>query len=113
VSSTASDPLDGISEKSTKSQILEAANKLADKVRGYERQRTSKLGEIEKRVRSKYKPGDLPNLHNVIVTSTEEEWKDVIEFLDEFDDVLPVALARIHEGGKLLLHGPDHEDDDE
>ncbi len=105
MSTIATDPLEGISEKSTKSEMLRRMNELADLVRGHEKQRTGKLAEIEDRVRAKYKPGDVPELHNVILSATIEEWADAIDFLENFEDLLPTALARVRQGGRLLL-GP-------
>lgn len=101
-----SDVLEGVSEKSTKAELMTKLNELADKVRGYERKRTGKLGEIEKRVRAKYTPGDIPELHNVVFASTLVEVKETKAFLDEFDDVLPLALARLRQGLQILIEGP-------
>jgi hypothetical protein len=97
------DALTGISEKSTKEEMLKRLNELADRIRDYERARTGKLGEIEQRVREKYKPGDLPELHNVVFSATQNEMEQAIVFLEEFEDVLPTALARLREGGRRLL----------
>lgn len=105
MSSTAADPLEGITEKTTKVDMLKRLNELADKLRGYERKRTGRLAEIEDRVRAKYKPGELPELHNVIISATIDEWADVIDFLEQFEDLLPLALDRVRAGGRILL-GP-------
>lgn len=110
---TGADPLEGISEKSTKAELMQALNTLADKVRSHERKRTGKLGEIEKRVHAKYKPGDIPELHNVVFSSTIEEVKETKAFLDEFDDVLPLALARLRQGLLILIEGPPTSEPDE
>ncbi len=109
MSTTATDPLEGISEKSTKAEMLTALNKLADKLRSHEKQRTGRLAEIEDRVRTKYRPGDVPELHNVILVATIEEWADAIDFLENFEDLLPVALSRVRQGGRILLGPKDGE----
>lgn len=106
----ANDLLGDITEKSTKADMLKKLNELADMVRSHEKKRTGRLGEIEKRVREKYKPGDVPELHNAIVSATVEEWQTMVDFLGEFEDILPAALARIRQGGTLLL-GPKAEEE--
>lgn len=103
MSSTHLDPLEGITEKSPKAKMLERLNELADRLRDHGRERTGRLAEIEARVRDKYKPGELPELHNIVFTATDDEMKEAIVFLEEFEDVLPTALARLRAGGRNLL----------
>lgn len=102
--STGGDPLEGITDKTTKAEMLKRLNDVADRLRGIERERTGKLGEIEERVRAKYKPGDLPELHSIVFMATDPEMKESILFLEEFEDVLPTALQRLRQGGRLLLN---------
>lgn len=97
------DPLEGISDKSTKADMLKRLNEVADRLRGIEKERTGRLGEIEARVRAKYKPGEVPALHNVVFTGTDAEMKEAVVFLEEFEDVLPTALQRLRQGGRELL----------
>jgi hypothetical protein len=103
VSETHLDPLEGISDKTSKADMLKRLNELADKLRDIAKARTGKLGEIEARVREKYKPGEMPELHNVVFTATDDEMKEAVSFLEEFEDVLPTALARLRQGGRQLL----------
>lgn len=101
------DLLDGIDANTTKAVLLERLNQAADLQRAQTRQRTGRLAEIEQRVRAKYKPGDMPELHQVIISASSEEWQHVVEFLGEWDEpgasLLPTVLARILLGGKELI----------
>lgn len=103
----ATDILAGITDKSSKADMLKKLNELADIIRGTERKKAGRLSEIEARVKAKYRPGDVPDLHNVIIAATVEEWEETVEFLEEWEELLPTALARV--GGRELL-GPKAEE---
>lgn len=96
------DLLDGISEKTTKAVLLDRLRQAARKLAGFEDEKVGRLQEIEERVRAKYAGRDN-NLKQIMVSSSVEEWKEAVDFLDNFDDLLPPALARMNEGAKVLL----------
>lgn len=89
--------LEGITERTTKADMLKRLREGAKKLAGYEDQRVARMQEIEEKVRASLKP---VTLKKVIITSTPEEWKDAAAFLEEFEGYLPSALARIQEGAR-------------
>lgn len=95
------DPMDGVTSKTTKEELMERLRKAGAAIRRGDRQRKAALQEVEDRIRAK---GVQPQveLQQVIVTATEDEWKQAIEFLEEFDDLLPIPLQRLVVGGHAL-----------
>lgn len=96
------DPLDGVTTKSTKDELMERLRKAAAALRRQDRESKSQLQQIEDRIRAKgaVKP---ETLKQAIVSATEDEWVAAVEFLEEFDDLLPTALQRLVIGGQVLL----------
>lgn len=80
---------------------------LATQLRRQDRDRKTSLTEIEDRLRAKGAQRSV-ELHQVIISSTNDEWKETVEFLEEFEaeDLLPIPLQRLLIGGHTLLdHG--------
>lgn len=96
------DPLDGVTAKTTKEDLMDRLRKAATALRRDDRTRKASLNEIEARLRAKgsYQGADLKQ---VICSGTEAEWKESIEFLEEFGDLLPAGLQRLVTGGRVLL----------
>lgn len=100
---TAYDPLEGVSTKTTKEELMNRLREAAAKLRIADRTQKAKLQEIEDRLRAK-SAGTAPEaLRQVIVSATTEEWVTSVEFLEEFGDLLPPPLARLVIGGRVLL----------
>lgn len=100
----AKDPLEGITAKTTKEELMNRLRTLATRVRKDDRAQVATLQAIEDRLRAKGTANDY-DLRQVIGVATPDEWKEAVEFLEEFEDdnLLPVALARFLAGGRTLL----------
>lgn len=96
------DLLDGITDRSTKPELMERLRDGAALLRRSDRQRKARVQEIEDRIRAKGTVNTAV-LQQVIVSASDEEWKEAIEFLEEFDDLLPISLQRLVLGGRTLL----------
>lgn len=96
------DPMEGVTSKSTKEDLMERLRRAAAALRRADRSQKARLQEIEERLRAK---GEVTQEHLkfVIVGATEPEWQDSIEFLEEFEEMLPIALQRQVLGGRVLL----------
>jgi len=92
--------LEGITPKTTKADLMDRLRKGARKLAGYEDERVGRMQEIEERVRATHKSPD--DLRQLIVLATNDEWKETLEFLNEFEDCLPSPLARFREGVRVL-----------
>src|SRR5258707_1170151 len=92
------DPMDGVSTKTTKEDMMDRLRKAAAALRRNDRSQKAALQEVEDRIRAKGAPAQ-EELRQVIVSATADEWKESIEFLEEFDDLLPVPLQRLVVGG--------------
>lgn len=89
--------LDGITQKTTKADLLGRLREAARKIGVYEDEAAKRMQEIEEKVRSALKPVKLVT---VMCSSTPEEWKEAVDFLENFEGYLPSSLARIREGAK-------------
>lgn len=102
------DPLEGVTKTTKKEDLMDRLRKAAAVIRRQDREKKSRLQEIEERIRAKgaVNPDEL---RQAIVSATEDEWKNAIEFLEEFegtgngDNLLPVSLQRLVVGGRVLL----------
>ena len=104
------DPMDGVTPKTTKEDLMDRLRRAAAELRKSDRRRKASLQEVEDRIRAKAADGLAPEiLCQVIVSATESEWKESIEFLEEFEDpkdgttLLPTPLQRLVVGGHVLL----------
>lgn len=77
----------------------------AAELRKSDRQRKATLQQIEDRLRAKSGAVAEIDLRQVIVSATEDEWKESIQFLEEFEteDLLPLSLQRLAIGGRTLF----------
>ena len=89
--------LDGITEKTTKSDLLARLREGARTIAALEDTRVARMQEIEEKVRKSLKPVDLKT---VMISSTKQDWQETVDFLDNFDGYLPASLARLREGAK-------------
>lgn len=89
--------LEGITQKTTKAELMDRLRKAAKRLGVLEDENVKKMQEIEERVRATIKP---VTLITVMCSSTPEEWKEAVDFLENFDGYLPSSLARIREGAK-------------
>jgi transcriptional/translational regulatory protein YebC/TACO1 len=72
---------------------------LADKQAALDDERLAKMQEIEERIRAAFQPRDI-NLRSVTLMSTEEEFTELIDFLENFEDIMPVAMHRLLLGAR-------------
>lgn len=96
------DPMEGVTTKTTKEELMERLRKAAAALRKTDRSQKAVLQEIEDRLRAKGAI-NTADLRQVIVSATDQEWNESIEFLEEFEDILPVPLKRLVIGGRVLL----------
>lgn len=89
--------LEGITDRSTRAELLDRLRKGAQIVAAAADARVQRMQEIEEKVRGQANPTDL---RKVIVSATPAEWKEAMEFLENFKDYLPSTLARVMEGAK-------------
>lgn len=89
--------LEGVTEKTTKADLLKRLRQAAKKLAGYEDERVARMQEIEEKVRASLKP---VTLRTVMISSTPEEWQEAVDFLENFDGFLPSWLARVREGAR-------------
>lgn len=107
----------GVTEKSTKGQIWDAATKVAAKLQSAERRlqkekeaadqaKADALTTLEDRIRARKSTTRSVDVQNVIITSTIPELTETAEFFDDFKDLhdhLPVAVQRLIIGVDTLL----------
>ena len=89
--------LEGVTPKTTKADLLDRLRKAAKKIAGFEDERAAKMQEIEEKVRASLKP---VSVKTVMVSSTPDEWTEVVYFLENFEGYLPASLVRLREGAK-------------
>lgn len=89
-------PLEGISGKMSKGELLSRAQRAAETMRTIQ---TVARGRRKWQSRN---PGS-DELHTVVVTATEDEWIEAMEFLFDFNDLLPMSLKRLLEGGRVMF----------
>ena len=89
--------LEGVTPKTTKADLLDRLRKAAKKIAGFEDERAAKMQEIEEKVRASLKP---VSVKTVMVSSTPDEWTEVVDFLENFEGYLPASLVRLREGAK-------------
>lgn len=94
--------LDGITEKTTKADLMGRLRDAAKKLATFEDEKAGRLQRIEERVRAKY-TGNERDIKQALVSATEQEWIELIDFLENFEDLLPLALVRLHDGAKILV----------
>lgn len=103
---TASDPLEGVTSKTTKDELMERLRKAAAALRRDAKQKRKRLDEVEDRLAAKREAsiGSYgQELRQAIFSMTDEEWTELIEFLEEFEDLSPVGVRRLIVGGRILL----------
>ena len=104
------DPLEGVDENTPRAELLRRLREAAKERFQAQDDRVAKMQQIEEDVRRRWS-GREANLVQIIATSTEEEWGDAIDFLANFDDIIPVALYRVYDGARSAL-GRDNENTD-
>lgn len=89
--------LEGITPKTTKSELMQRLRDAAKTIAAQEDEKVARMQEIEEKVRASLKPVELVT---VMISSTQEEWSEAVDFLENFDGYLPSSLARVREGAK-------------
>lgn len=102
--------LGGLNEKSRRSDLFSKIRELAGMIHQQDDQRLGRLQQIENDVRAKYE-GTAQPLAQLHVSNTHEEWDDVIDFLDNFEDMLPHGLTRVLEGARAIRQHDDFDPD--
>lgn len=99
------DPLEGVTTKTTKDELMEILRKTAALLRRGENQKKKRLAEIEDRITKKREAAGTTTqeLRQAIFSMSDPEWTETIEFLEEFEDLAPVGVQRLIVGGRVLL----------
>lgn len=98
----------GISSKTTKEELTSRLRKMATLARKGEREKMTRLQEIEERLRSQMQDAPDYELRQVIVNGTMQEWAEMEMFLSEFHEpdkpsLLPPSLQRLLIGARVML----------
>lgn len=93
--------LEGI-DKLDKSELATRLRRAGQLLKKVDKEQQDRVTAIEERVKAKRKVSP-EKLRQVIVNSTEAEWKETVEWLEQWDDLLPIPLQRLLVGGKVLL----------
>lgn len=101
--------LDDVTADTPRNVLLAKLREAAAQLFERSDKKVAELQEIEERVRAKYANRNEA-LVQIIATSTEAEWSDAVDFLENFKDMLPVALYRVHDGAKTALGRQDADD---
>jgi|SRR4051794_26887061 len=96
------DFLEGVNERTTKAVLLDKLREAARWRAGAEDDRVKRLQEIEERVRAQFGPSDV-ELRSVTLKSTPEEFEEMIDFLDNFQDIMPIAMKRLLAGALSVV----------
>lgn len=98
------DVLAGIDpKKTTKKELLDRLDQAAGIIFGFRRQKVTQLQELEASIRAKHAAHQRDPLMQIIVQGTDAELREAIEFLHDFDDLLPATLERLVAGSRVLL----------
>ena len=97
----AEDVLAGITDKTTKADLLSRLRDAARRLHGQEDDRVARMQEIEETVRAKFS-GTQVTVKSVTLMSTEEEFSEMIDFLENFTDIMPIAMHRLLAGAKAV-----------
>lgn len=54
-------------------------------------------------VRQKWHAANPSEQHSVVITASEQDWLDALEFLHDLRDVAPEALVRLYNGGRTMF----------
>lgn len=97
-------PLEGVTGKMSKGELLARAQRASELMKTIQ---TVAVG------RRKWQARDHSDeLHTVVVTGTEDEWIEALEFLFDFNDIIPMSLRRLLEGGRVMFELQSEEEAD-
>jgi len=97
-----SDLLEGVDENTPRSVLIAKLRTAAEQLFRKQDERVGRLQEIEERIRREWAPTDV-QVTQVIATSSNDEWRQAVDFLDNFEELLPIALVRVHDGARMGL----------
>lgn len=94
----------GITSRSKKSTILARLQEADDRMERLQTIATT---------RRKWRATNPETQHSVVVTASEQDWLDSLEFLHDLRDVLPPALLRLLNGGRTMFGQNTDEEEEE
>ena len=95
------DLLADVTAKTTKAQLLGKLREAVRRLHGREDERVGRMQELEEKVRARF-TGVEPDIRSVTVMCTPEEFVEMSDFLDNFEDIMPMALHRLQAGAKFV-----------
>lgn len=105
------DPREGITTKTTKAEMMERLNKLADMFESQQKKDRNKLAKMQKDLRKKWAGrATQSSLLSVVLSGTDEEWKETLEFLEDAQELVPEPLRRLLIGLRIGWNGQEEDD---
>jgi hypothetical protein len=98
------DLLEGVDESTPRNVLLARLRDAAGLLFQRQDAKVARLQEIEERVRRDF-AGTQANLIQVLATASDQEWREAVDFLANFEGLLPVALLRLYDGVKTATEG--------
>lgn len=94
------DLMEGITSKTKKDDLVERLKEAGRRLGRYEKTEKTQMRAIEKRVREANRRPE--ELRQIVLLGTRDDWKETLDFLNQWGDYLPPSLARLREGVSVL-----------
>jgi hypothetical protein len=96
--------IDDISVTSTREAMFSKIRELWDALTTQQDERLAVFAKKEQEIRAKY-AGRQQNLVAITATATEDEWKEAVDFLANWEEEMTgvLALWRIYDGARIAL----------
>lgn len=89
--------LEGVTTATTKAQLLDKLREADRQLQGVQDARVGQLQELEERLRAKFQAARR-DTRQILLVADVDELTTAIDFLENFEDLLPSALARVYDG---------------
>lgn len=95
------DLLADVNEKTTKAVLIGKLREAVRRLHAREDERVGRMQQLEEEVRAKF-TGVEPDIRSITVMCTAQEFTEAADFLDNFQDIMPMALHRMQAGMKAV-----------
>lgn len=99
---TSTPTIDDIGPTSSREVLFSKIRELWGAFSKQQDERLAVFAKKEAEIRRKY-AGRQENLIAITATSTDAEWREVVDFLENWEEEMPVGLWRIYDGGRIAL----------
>lgn len=86
--------MEGINSKSDRKTLMSRLQEADEQM--------TKIQKIAQ-VRRKWLATNPQEQHSVVITASEQDWLEALEFLHDLRDVAPEALVRLYNGGRTMF----------